>query len=128
MELAEAAEASTREVDTKEEAEAHPQAITIMTETMVAGGTKAVMREEDMVAAAVVAMVVGAIDGTITGVGIMRRITVDRAGVRAAMMEHSEGVAMVVHLVETQGKTHILAMDAPTLDHEPPDHQEAMHQ
>jgi len=114
-------------VDTKEEAEAHPQAITLMTETMVAGETK-VMEEEDMVAAvAMVAVVAGAIDGTITGAGIMRTITAGRAGVRVPMMDRSEGVAMAAHLVETQGKTHILAMEAPTLDHEPQDHQEAMH-
>lgn len=113
-----AEEATLTEVDTQE-VDTNNKAITIMTETMVAGETKAVREEEDM--AAVVATVDGAIDVMTTGIGTMRMITVEIIGVRAE-------VATVANLAETKVNTHTPTMEAKTSDHELQDHQEAMHQ
>lgn len=104
-------EVDTKEVDTN-------KAITIMTETMVAGETRAVREEEDM--AAVVATVDGAIDVMTTGIGTMMMIIAEIIGARAE-------VATVANLAETKVST-TPTMEAQTSDHELQDHQEAMHQ
>jgi len=113
------AEATNPEVDTKE-VDTNKIAITIMTETMVAGETGVAKEEVDM--AAVAATVDGAIEIMTTEIGTMTRIIVEITGVRGAE------VATVANLVETKVRTHTPTMEAQTSDHELQDHQEAMRQ
>ena len=113
------AEATNPEVDTKE-VDTNNKAITIMTETMVAGETGVAKEEVDM--AAVAATVDGAIEIMTTEIGTMTRIIVEITGVRGAE------VATVANLVETKVRTHTPTMEAQTSDHELQDHQEAMRQ
>jgi len=120
-----AEEATNQEVDTlQEEVDTNSKAITITTETKVAGETKVHREEEDM--AAVVAMVDGAIlDVMTTGIGTRRKISVIKVGVRAE-------VGTVAHLPNPKGNSHTPTMEEvehpTTSDHELQDHQEVMHQ